>query len=101
MREYINVLDAAKISVDILSKKHANKNYILTGSQSIKIKDLIGMIKNILNDKSLKTIYKNNKNSHYHKTPYIYNPRKGEKITPNPSIDLGQGILEVIHEIKK
>ena len=101
MREYINVVDAAKISVDILSKKHANKNYILTGSQSIKIEDLIGMIKNILDDRSIKTIYKNDKNSHYHKTPYIYNPRKGEKISPNPSIDLGQGILEVIHEIKK
>ena len=32
---------------------------------------------------------------------YSRNPRKGEKISPNPSIDLGQGILEVIHEIKK
>ena len=78
------------------------KSFLTNGSTfCIKIKDLIGMIKNILDDKSIKTLYKNDKNSHYHKTPYIYNPRKGEKITPNPSIDLGQGILEVIHEIKK
>ena len=52
MREYINVVDAAKISVDILSKKHANKNYILTGSQSIKIEDLIESFVAALYDES-------------------------------------------------
>jgi len=101
LREYINVVDAANISVDILDKKHENMNYIITGNQSIKIRDLIMMIKNILNDNSVKAIYKNIKNSHYHMTPYVYNPKLGKKITPNPSIDLGQGILEVINEIKK
>lgn len=100
LREYINVVDAANISVDILDKKHVNMNYILTGNQSIKIKDLVMMIKNILNDNAVKIIYKKSKNSHYHMTPYVYSPKAGKKITPNPSIDLGQGILEVINEIK-
>lgn len=100
LREYIHVLDAASISVDILNNKYKNKHVILSGNQSTKIKDLITMIKNILNNNKIKVTYKNTKNSHYHMTPYSYNPRFGIKLSSNPSIDLGQGLLEIINEIK-
>ena len=48
----------------------------------------------------LKVTYKNAKNSHYHMTPYSYNPKFGIKLSSNPSIDLGQGLLEIINDIK-
>jgi len=100
LREYIHVLDASRISVEILNKKYTNKHIILTGNQSTKIKDLITMIKNILNNNKIKVTYKETKNSHYHMTPYSYNPKFGIKLTSNPSVDLGQGLLEIINDIK-
>lgn len=99
LREYIHVEDASTMSADILNKKFINKHVIITGNQSIKIRDLITMIKNIIDDKKIKVLYRKNTNSHYHMTPYTYTPKFGNKLTPNPSIDLGQGLLEIIHEI--
>ncbi len=99
LREYIHVIDASKISVEILNNQYKNKHVILTGNHSIKIRDLITMIKNILNKENIKITYNETKNSHYHMTPYNYNPKFGIKLTSNPSIDLGQGLLEIIKEI--
>ena len=37
-RDYINIIDAARTSVDILDKKYANTYLMITGSQSMKVK---------------------------------------------------------------
>jgi UDP-glucose 4-epimerase len=51
LREYIHVLDAAIGSVEILSDEFVNQHVILTGTQQTRVKDLLVMIKEILDNK--------------------------------------------------
>ncbi|SVE43828.1 uncharacterized protein METZ01_LOCUS496682, partial [marine metagenome] len=41
-----------------------------------------------------------NNEDHYSLTPYRHISRKAKKITPKEWIDIGEGILEVIEEIR-
>ena len=102
VRDYIHVLDAAKASVDILDDKFKNKSVLLTGSPSIKVKDLMMMIKAILGDKiSLNFHDKKTQGHHYGLTPYAFRPKIAEKYTSHTQIDLGQGLLDTIFEVYK
>lgn len=100
IREFINILDASKISIKCLDEKYKNESLILTGSEKMRIKDLIEMIKEIA-QKDTKIEYLGEQNPlHYTITPYNYTPTLGKKIVNNPYIDIGQGILEMIKSIK-
>lgn len=98
-REYIHVLDAARGSVDILSKEFANQHVILTGQQQMKIKDLLIMIKEMLDNKIKIEFLSANKNHHYEITPYSFSPKIGKRLTGRAYLDLGQGILNSISTI--
>lgn len=100
-REYIHVKDAAKISVEVLKNKVKNKAFIITGNQTYTSKEILKMIFEILNLKE--NIKFTNKPSeyHYYSTPYRYNPIPANKLTVNNFRDIGQGILEIIHNIEK
>ena len=37
---------------------------------------------------------------HYVRTPYAYQPKMGRKFIPNMHVDLGQGLLELIEEVR-
>ena len=100
IREYIHVKDAARLSVKALDKKYANKHLIITGNQSIKIKDLLIMI-NEMFDKKLEIEFKFENNSHHYDiTPYNYKPQIAQKITSESFYDLGQGILDLLYDLK-
>lgn len=99
IREYIHVLDAAKGSVDILSEEFANQHVILTGQQQMKIKDLLMMIKEMLDNKIKIEFLSANKNHHYEITPYSFSPKIGKRLTGKTYLDLGQGILDSISTI--
>lgn len=99
IREYIHILDAAKGSVDILSEEFANQHVILTGQQQMKIKDLLMMIKEMLNNKVKIEFLPANKNHHYKFTPYSFAPKIGTRLTSKTYLDLGQGILDSIFTI--
>jgi UDP-glucose 4-epimerase len=101
IREYIHVLDAAKGSVDILSKEFANQHVILTGQQQMKIKDLLMMIKEMLDNKVKIEFLSANKNHHYEITPYSFAPKVGKRLASKTYLDLGQGILDSISTIYK
>ncbi|MBF0301234.1 MAG: NAD(P)-dependent oxidoreductase [Oligoflexia bacterium] len=100
IRDYINVLDAARASVDILEEEYVNKYIMVTGMQTIKVKDLLNMIKEILQG-SVEIQYMNAKsdNTHYQITPYSYRPKVAMKYIPKYFYDLGQGILDCIYEV--
>ena len=102
LREYIHASDAAKLSVDIIkSVQYENQHIILTGTEKLKRIELITMINEIMQNKlNIKKI-SNNNIGHYKITPYSYNPTVAKKLVANPFIDLGQGLLNCIHEIKK
>jgi UDP-glucose 4-epimerase len=42
----------------------------------------------------------NKNSSHYIRTPYSYQPKLGRKYIPPLHVDLGQGLLQLIGEVK-
>jgi len=99
-REYIHVFDAAKASILPVKGKFKNESIILTGPESLKIPDLLKTIKEILNLKKPIRFKKLKYKGHYIRTPYEYKPDIGKKYIPSLHVDIGQGILDLIHEIK-
>ncbi len=101
IREYINVIDAAKLSVNLLDNKYVNKALMITGQQVIKSEDLFKMIFEILNKKiNIKYANENFRQDHYGNTPYRYSPKTAQKIFPLEFTDLGQGLLSLIEEVQ-
>ena len=99
MREYIHVLDAARLSLEILKPDYRNKNVIIAGREQIKINDLLTMVREILRSQvEIKYIPTKDK-MHYEITPYIFNPKLAVKIHSNEHIDLGQGILDMLSHL--
>ena len=98
-RDYINVSDAAVLSADAINNKFINDAYIISGQQTLKVKDLFNMIFEILGKKSNVKYKKSKSNDHYGNTPYRYSPKSAKKIVPNEFVDLGQGLLDLIEEI--
>ena len=98
-REYVHVKDAAKLSMEILSEKFKNQHVTITGHQSMKVKDMLQMANEILNHK-VEIDFKPASNSfHYDTTPYSFTPKVGNKLVSNCYTDMGQGLLECLHEI--
>ena len=98
-REYIHVEDAAKASVEILKPDYANQHIVLTGNQSFKVKELFGMIQEILHKPVEIRHQSKDKTAHYVLTPYNFSPRMGRKFIPPLQIDLGQGLLKIVEEV--
>ena len=100
IREYIHVLDAAICSSEILSDEFKNKTIVLTGQQSLRVYEVLNMLAEIIGIKE-KIEFRNEEYSgHYVRTPYAYKPMTGLKYVPKTHIDLGQGLLDLIYEIK-
>lgn len=101
IREYIHVKDAADLSVKILADEYENDHLIVTGKQSMKIKELLVMIKEIFNNK-IEIAYESGEDLHHYEiTPFTYRPHLARRLTPEPFVDLGQGIVEMLHEIEE
>ena len=100
LREYIHVEDAAKASAHAIDEIFRNQSVTLTGQQPMRVIDLLEMISEILNLKEPIKFINNTKNGHYVRTPYSYQPKLGIKYSPNLHVDLGQGLLQLIVEIK-
>lgn len=99
IRDYINIIDAATASVDALDSDFENSYLMITGSQTMKVKELLSMIKEIM-DNEIEIIYSNESfDGHYKITPYSFKPKVALKISPKNYHDLGQGILDSVYEI--
>lgn len=101
LRDYLHVYDAARLSVDILDESFKNQHVIITGSQQIKIKDIMVMIKEMLNNKIDIQFLPVDSTEHYEITPYTFNPKLAKRIQSNHYVDLGQGILDLMRQIYK
>ena len=99
IRDYINIIDAAKSTVMSLKDEYKNSYLMITGQQSIKVKELLAMIKEIMNDQIEIEYTNESMQGHYKTTPYFFKPKGALKITPNNFHDLGQGILDSVYEI--
>ena len=102
VREYVNVLDAAQASVEILDDQFKNEHIIFTGHHPMKVNELITMIKEILK-KNTKVEYVKPRSEdpmhHYTITPYTFMPNIAKKYVKHYYTDMGQGLLMCIQEI--
>ena len=101
MREYINVRDAARLSVDILSSEYKNKHIVITGHHPLKTKDMLEMVKEILKKDITFEFSHTPNNFHYSLTPYSFTPKIGLKLVSNLYMDMGQGFLECLQDIRQ
>jgi len=80
-REYIHVLDAARLSLVVLDEAHKNSAITVTGSQVLNSSELISMIFEIVGcEENVSYGKSKNNNDHYVMTPYRYTPRKAKKL---------------------
>lgn len=100
VREYIHVLDAAKLSVKALQEEYKNRAVTITGQQSMKVSDMFSMIFEIEGKEvDINYLDTHKSSSHYGNTPYRYTPKTSMKIIPTEFVDLGQGLLDIVEEI--
>jgi len=98
LRDYIHVLDAADASVQVLDDEYKNSNVMITGDKSMRVRELLSMIKEIFQDEIKIEYNSSDLMHHYDFTPYSFKPRVAKKIQLKNHHDLGQGILEQIYE---
>jgi len=101
VREYIHVTDAARLSVQILGPEYANRHLVLTGVERMRVRDVMQMIAEILPAGVELQFSRGNPVHHYMMTPYAYQPSTGHKLVGTDFVDLGQGLIECIHDIQR
>jgi UDP-glucose 4-epimerase len=100
LREYIHVEDAARASVLALDTEFSGQSVVLTGQEPMRVLDLIKMLAEILGISDAVEFVDGRMAGHYVRTPYAYVPKLGRKFTPQHHVDLGQGLLQLIDEIR-
>jgi UDP-glucose 4-epimerase len=100
IREYIHVGDAARASVVALGEDFRNQSVVLTGHEPMRVMDLLKMLAEILGMKTEIDFRDQKLSGHYVRTPYAYQPKLGRKYTPPLHVDLGQGLLQLIEEVR-
>ncbi len=99
VREFINVKDAAELTIESFKESYDKNTLMLTGTKSMKYKDLFDMMNEIFDNSLQINIKENNSKTHYKSTPYSYQKDPVKKLTNNPHIDLGEGLIEIIKSL--
>lgn len=100
VREYIHVVDAAKVCIQAMRKEHRNKHIIATGPKKIKVKSFLLILKKIFGNRKKIVFINKKKHGHYIKNPYTYKFRKGKKIHLKSQINFEEGLKNLIKEVK-
>jgi UDP-glucose 4-epimerase len=101
IREYIHVEDAARASVMALGEEFRNESVVLTGHQPMRVLDLLKMLAEIMGMRDAVDFRDEDYAGHYVRTPYAYLPKLGRKYTPPLHVDLGQGLIQLIDEVRR
>ena len=100
IRKYINVIDAAKATSNIISPKYKNKYVNITGKKSYKVTDLFKILSGHLEIpykvKYLKTL----RVGHYIKHPKLYKIKNGINYHFKNNIKFSNGIKFLINSMK-
>jgi len=100
LREYIHVEDAAHASVTALGEDFRNQSVVLTGQEPMRVIDLLEMLAEILGLQNAVAFIPGEQPGHYVRTPYAYQPKIGRKYVLPMHVDLGQGLLELIENVR-
>lgn len=99
MREYIHVMDAARLSVQILDDAFMNRHMVLAGQERMTVENLMRMVAEMMPEKIELNFGDRTDSGHYIMTPYGFHPKVGHKLVSNDYVDLGQGLLDCMAEI--
>lgn len=99
VREYIHVLDAAAMAVDVLAPEFANQFIHLTGRERMTSRDMLSMIREMLGGSIALGFRSTSQPGHYVQTPYNYTPKLGRRLMRSTYIDLGLGLLDCLQNI--
>jgi UDP-glucose 4-epimerase len=98
IREFINVEDAAKMTVRAaMDEQFINSTVTITGQQPMKMKELFALIAEIL-PHEVHIHYEGLCNEHYNMTPYKYKRELPVRINPPSFIDFGEGMAACLKE---
>jgi UDP-glucose 4-epimerase len=100
IREYIHVSDAARASVLALGAEFRNESVVLTGHQPMRVLDLLKMLAEIMGIPDSVKFRDEAYAGHYVRTPYAYLPKLGRKFALPLHVDLGQGLLQLIDDVR-
>jgi len=100
LREYIHVEDAALASVAALKDDFRNQSVVLTGQEPMRVLDMLEMLAEILGLRDAVKFKPGEQSGHYVRTPYAYQPKLGRKYVPPVHVDLGQGLIQLIDEVR-
>lgn len=105
IRSYIHARDAASLSVDAMADEYSGEHLVLTGHDSLRLRDLIRLFEELIGCE-IEVTYdglgdSQGRNGHYSMTPYAYTPKPGKKLVANPFVDIGQGLLEMVELIDR
>jgi len=101
LREYIHIEDASRASIAALGDEFRNESVILTGQEPMRVFELLKMLVEILGmSEDVIEFMDRDYAGHYVRTPYAYQPKLGRKYIPPIHVDLGQGLLQLIEEIR-
>jgi len=101
MREYINIIDAARESVKVaFDPDFRNKIVMITGHQRMKISELFTMIEEILGRPIEITYTPEKETTHYVMTPYSFERETPVRINFSHYVDISEGILNCFEKAK-
>jgi UDP-glucose 4-epimerase len=101
LRQYIHVEDAARASVVALNKDFCNQSVVLSGQDPMRVLDLLEMLAEMLDLNESVQFVEGEQTGHYIRTPYAYQPKLGRKYVPPMHVDLGQGLLQLIDNVRE
>ncbi len=96
IRKYIHIIDAAKASADVISKKYKNKYLNIVGTKSYKVLDLLKIISKLVKSKKKISFLKKKALGHYVKLPKKLKIKKGTNYRLKNSIKLKTGLKNLI-----
>lgn len=105
LREYIHVEDAARLSVEVLTDEFVDEQVVLTGHHPMRFHDLLALIREIVGPDVELDLRQPPpgaelpSSAHYAITPYTFRPRVARKLVSNYYTDMGQGLVDCLHEI--
>jgi UDP-glucose 4-epimerase len=100
VRSYIHVVDAAKASVDILKKSFSKKIILIKGKQSVKIKNLLLIVKEITGIKSNLNFLNKTQKGHYDKGPKPFKRFKTYNYYSKKTTNFKDSLKELVKIIK-
>ncbi len=99
IREHIHVEDAARETINIAkTKKYKNKTVFITGHQRIYMKDLFGIVGEIVGKKIKINYLKAVNHRHYKSTPWSFQPDIPIRINMKDYVDISEGIHSCLQD---